>query len=176
MPLRHFSSCSARHALNSTKIKMGDWNVIEGTRWEALKANPPFFTVPGSGSANTKGAYTQLIAATSFDYDAIAMWLQGDVTGASIRHLSDLAVGGVGSEKVIIPNISTFSLAVGSGFFVTTRAIFPVAVPAGSRLSMACQTSVGGLNVYPVVHGLAGAFTSMPQLGRALSIGADTAT
>jgi hypothetical protein len=85
---------------------------------------------------NTKGAFVQLIASTS--YDAVEMHIQGILIVAggiqSAPAFLDIAVGGSGSEVVVINNLpfnNTLSYAgYGEDIFV-----IPIAIPAGTRIS-----------------------------------------
>jgi hypothetical protein len=97
-------------------------------------------------TANTKAtSYTQLIASTSFDSFGIFVMLNGGAIASTNKaYLVDIAIGGVGSEQIIIPNLmggqqaasATTSMG-GSMYF------FPIMIPAGSRISARSQCSAG---------------------------------
>ena len=98
-------------------------------------------SITAHASANTKGSYVELLASTARNYDAMMItesYCQGDAD-----YLTDIAIGAAGSEQVIINNIirSADDIAVhyGGGILV-----FPIQIPAGSRISARCQCSVGG--------------------------------
>jgi len=102
---------------------------------------------PG-GTAHTKGAYTEIVAAT--DYPITAWYLhvgltQGVTTPtypANYNWLIDVAVGGAGSEIVIVPDI--LMGADTAGDFIQSPVIGPffVPIPAGSRIAVRAQASV----------------------------------
>lgn len=99
--------------------------------------------VTASGSTNTKGSYAQLIAATAADCYFITVLIADCATSASaVRALVDIAIGGAGSEKVILPNLLAGMAGVSSGQARPKRFDFPVFVKAGSRISARIQSSV----------------------------------
>lgn len=94
-------------------------------------------SVPPSASANTKGGFTQLIASTSVDYLGFYVEVNlGDTnTSASVGAFSliDIAIGGAGSEIIIVPNIQWYHGAS------RPRQFYPIPIPAGTRISARCQ-------------------------------------
>lgn len=120
---------------------MPDWPLTaDGQRVENAGANTAASrgtTITASGTANTKGSYTQLIASTSFDASLVLVMID-DLT-AAIDYLIDLAIGGAGSEQVIASDLigtgGTGSISYGGHYFL------PVSIPAGSRLAARCQAS-----------------------------------
>jgi hypothetical protein len=98
----------------------------------------PFVTAT-SGTVNTKGAYTQVTAATTFDSSRLVV-LTASAGLAGLSVLLDVATGGAGSETVVISNISCVS---DSDF--CTGLVMPVDVdiPTGTRLAVRIQTNNG---------------------------------
>lgn len=95
-------------------------------------------TVTNSGTPNTKGAYVQLTASSAADTSGICVIASNrDLTAGAM--LVDVAVGAAASEKIIIPDIPC------TGTSVTVQAIatpiFPVTIPAGSRISVRTQST-----------------------------------
>lgn len=97
-------------------------------------------TATASGSAHTKGSWTQVIAATTSD--AHVLWLALTVvTNANTVDTStllDVGIGAGGSEVVIVQNLAV-------GCKATTFANLyeiPVSVPGGSRVAIRCQSAV----------------------------------
>jgi len=93
-----------------------------------------------SASANTKGSYTQLVAATSADYDGFYLSfnnVKASVTNA--YYLLDVAVGALGSESVIVPNI----VLTPGGMITSPGSTGPfwINIPAGSRIAARAQAS-----------------------------------
>lgn len=100
---------------------------------------------PGS-TANTKGAYSQIVSSTTADIAGIfAVFDSQNASGGtsgSFYSLIDIAVGGAGSEVVIVPNIVLTLFLSGSpailGGFLP---YMPVQIPAGSRIAVRSQSS-----------------------------------
>lgn len=115
-------------------------------------------TVTANASAHTKGAWTELIASTAFDVDALDIDV-GNVSasGVNTATLLDIGVGAAASETVIIPDV-----AVGGALFGDTIANrvgisfrVPIRIPKGSRVSARIQSIVTGgktatVNVRPL--------------------------
>jgi hypothetical protein len=104
---------------------------------------------PGS-SANTKGSYVQLTAATTSDYNGFFLGLdnQTDPSSGSVGGLYwllDIAVGAAASEQVILPNHCLFGSSVSGIALVNNMAspYFPLPIPAGSRIAARAQCSTG---------------------------------
>ena len=99
---------------------------------------------PGA-TANTKGAYTQLTAATSVRIDAVVLCLTGgSVSGLAGFHTwnVDVAIGAAGSEVVVIADLVLVNNAGGSP--VTVRpgiVLLPVSIPAATRLAVRCAST-----------------------------------
>ena len=101
-------------------------------------------SVTANASTNTKGNYTQLIAATTYASYGIMVQLAGLQTTASTnqRCLVDIALGAATAEVVIIPNltcgnVSDYVAASSRGAFY----YFPIYIPAGVRVAARCQAS-----------------------------------
>lgn len=100
-------------------------------------------SVDPGGTANTKGAYSQIVAATTRDHTGL-MWMldnQGDATLSNASLLMDIAIGAGGSEQVILPNIILRMNTTGA---VTPDCsqVIPVQIPTGTRLAVRAQSSV----------------------------------
>ena len=93
-------------------------------------------TVTASATPFTKGNYAQLVASSAHAYTGLVASIFVNA-GTPYRFFVDIAVGGAGSEQVIIPNIQT-SLNDNLTSFV------PVRIPAGTRISARCQNSAAG--------------------------------
>lgn len=90
-------------------------------------------TVTNAGSTNTKGSYTQLIAATAADAYGIVVTM-GGVSSAN-PYLVDIAVGAAASEVVIIPNLQWQQ----SNGNLYASYFFPIFIPSGSRIAARSQ-------------------------------------
>lgn len=92
-----------------------------------------------SASANTKGSYTQLIASTARQVRTIGLGVLCNPNGtASKSWLVDIAIGGAGSEVVVIPNITVAATAQYASQRIFLR--LPFNIPAGTRIAARCQT------------------------------------
>ncbi len=95
---------------------------------------------PG-GSANTKGSWSELIAATSHDYDLILIFIgMSDNTSLTNGNwLVDIGTGAAASESVLIENIGHSANATEYGL----DTVYPVytTVASGTRLSARAQCS-----------------------------------
>jgi len=98
------------------------------------------------GGNNTKGAWTEISASTSVDAKAIlaVFGCTGDIGMTQEYTLFDVAVGGAGSEQVIVPDMQYMT--------GTSEVVYPYlphanympvscSVPAGSRISARYQSS-----------------------------------
>jgi hypothetical protein len=91
-------------------------------------------TVTGSASANTKGAWTELIASTSADGDFITLGSTNIGSGATnSATLIDIGVGAAGAEVAVASNI-----AIGS--WVDMSANIPLKIASGSRVAARIQS------------------------------------
>lgn len=112
-----------------------------------------------SGVANTKGAYTALIAATTY-MATLARVVLHQPSAISTDYLIDVAVGAGGSEVILFPDLHLSACAVVGG---ASSFWLPCSIPAGTRLSarQASNSTSAVCNVtielYPGgLHGLRG--------------------
>ena len=96
---------------------------------------------PGT-PANTKAAWSQIVAATVRDHNALMIALGGQALGkAAADYLFDIGVGPAGAETVIIGNINAITSAADDSPNPPWRGPFYVSVPSGSRLAVRAQSS-----------------------------------
>lgn len=102
-------------------------------------------TIDPGGTTNTKGAYTQLVATTSKDYMGFMIGIDalngaaGSVTG---NVLLDIAIGGAGTEVVILPNFQIILPNSGVQDVLNTPSqIFWIPIPSGTRVAARAQSS-----------------------------------
>lgn len=97
---------------------------------------------------NTKGAYTTLIASAASAADCLQLEINTTATSAWQDYLIDIALGGVGSETVLFPNIL---ISTTNGDHPTTVLTAPLAIPQGARVSARFQagslSGLGGLHI-----------------------------
>lgn len=94
--------------------------------------------VVASATPNTKGVYTELIASTAFEAQTLIVNTLTTITTSTVATgtLLDIAVGGSGSEVVLISDIPIGFRASNQQF------ICPILVPSGSRISARIQGQV----------------------------------
>lgn len=151
---------------------MADWPFVgDGQRFArtnvrgTLSGERCRFTV-----ANTKGTYTQVLAATPFDVEGVILHsLPASFGGNNVEALLDLAIGPLGSEQVIIPNL------LQSGVESTTRSFyFPLAIPRNTALSVRMQGTDTDFVLDSILELLAAGFATSPPLSRVAAYGANT--
>jgi len=102
-----------------------------------------------SGAVNTKGSYVALVAATAFTTRWVIITMGNGTAGASFA--TDVAIGGAGSEQVVIPNLFTDH----SNPSALASWLLPWSIPKGTRVSARCASTAGTVTQY--VHILGGA-------------------
>jgi hypothetical protein len=122
------------------------------------------------GSANTKGAYAELIASAPFEANAILFNVMSTIATAGRLFLIDIATGAAASETVVVPNVivegtSSISSSYGHGWIR-----IPLKIAAGQRIAIRCQCSTGGEAIVQVAVTLIAAggvpgFTSVVNYG-----------
>lgn len=119
-----------------------------------------------AGATNTEGSYAQLTASTPHDAHAIIVMGRTNLNGQS--SLVDIAIGGAGSEQVIVADLLIQGPRAVMPYFL------PIYVPGGVRLSARARssTNVGVQNVTVML--LRNQFGGVPALSRATVYGAAT--
>jgi hypothetical protein len=139
-------------------------NAPQFSRYESNYA-----ATPGSGGSGTSVSnyasgphvknttFTQLIASTAFDAQLITIIVSGQNTGggADYSTLMDIAIGAAASETVIIGDLCAGFTAAESEAPGPRHFIFPLYIPAGSRLSARTQSirTSGAMNVTVQLYG-----------------------
>lgn len=108
---------------------------------DTATSNLTLLTAPGS--LNTKGAWTEIAAATTESLQGLTVMLSGGPSGnyTAANCLVDIAVGASGSEIIVLDN---YQISVSANENVTARISNTFAacdIPAGSRISMRYQRS-----------------------------------
>lgn len=126
-------------------------------------------TITAHASANTKGSYTEIISSTPHD----AHWIMVTL-GVALREdfLVDIAIGGAGSEQIVIANFPHSN--VPGGGQATNTTLIPVFIPAGSRVSARCQATTGAAVVRIALHLLQMGALSPGSAGFVETYGANT--
>lgn len=154
---------------------MGDWPLVDGQRYETSAVDAATSTASGivtaAGSANTKGSWSQLIASTAQQSGALLIQIRKSAAG--VDYLVDIGIGGSGSEVVLIPNIRGDGTT--SAHCRISPIIWPVGVPAGTRISARCAASTLSSTCRVQVVPIAGGFAGGPPLSRVTDYGTNAA-
>lgn len=124
-------------------------------------------TVNANASPNVKGTYAELITSTPWDADGLLVQLQ--INSTTVQALMDFAIGGSGSEVIVMSNV-----LIAQTSRVSTWVHIPISIPAGSRVAARTQASSGGQAIAVQAHLLRGGLWSPPPGGSIITLGADT--
>ena len=147
---------------------MGDWGASGGALSATIgqtAASSTGTTLTAGGSANTKGAWAQLSAATPIDATGIIVVLGGAVDNGDF--LVDIGIGASGVETIIVPDV----LHCGRAHDFNGYYPFPICVPRGSRVVARCQATGASLTLAAQVILLSGGFSTPPGGGRVAAYG-----
>lgn len=135
-------------------------------------------TITASGSTHTKGNWSQVLAATSFEAFGIAVFVNNvGAATTNARVLVDIGLGANPNERVLIPdldagNAADWAAAPNGGHFY----YFPLYIAAGERISARCQASTASDTVAVVVWLVGGRGGAAPWCGqRVTAYGVDSA-
>jgi hypothetical protein len=100
-------------------------------------------SVDPGGSANTKGSYSQIIAATTSAHRGLLMAIgsQDNHIRLNATFLIDVAVGAAASEQIVIPDFFVFS-SQDNDCFIPNFAYFDLGIPDGTRLAVRAQSDI----------------------------------
>jgi hypothetical protein len=98
---------------------------------------------PGT-SANTKGAYAQLTASSTYDIAGFALGFDGASGSGSVSLVwtVDVAIGASGSEIIVLPDVQVYARGLSSpskAMFPNCSPYLPIQIPAGSRIAVRAQ-------------------------------------
>lgn len=105
-------------------------------------------TITSGSPANTKGSYTQLVAATARDYQGLMVVIGGN--SASSDALTDIAIGAEASEQIIAPNLYCDAILMNNMFTY----LLPLRIPGGSRIAARCQNTTASATLQCLIQGL----------------------
>ena len=127
-------------------ISHGPLSTSGYTRAESLNiASNIGTTIDPGASANTLSAWTQLIASTSRNYNALMIMCGGAGRAAGtagVTWLTDIGIGGAGSEQTLFKQL--LGTETGSSIFAldpTSFGPFPCSIPSGNRIAARVQSS-----------------------------------
>ena len=102
-----------------------------------VSATSQGIAINGSATPFTKGTFQQVVAATTGDSAWIMIYLSSQISGGSAFGV-DIAVGGSGAEVVVIANLVCSALESQG-----VRYMFPMTIPAGTRISARISSDQG---------------------------------
>jgi len=130
-------------------------------------------TLTASGSTNTKGSYSQLVASTPYDCSGFYLYLCNANSGL-VGYLVDIAIGAAASEQNVVNNLLyEFSTAQ---THQTLQIFVPCEIPAGTRISGRCQASTGSSTITAFVVLADASFVGSAAFGAPTTYGAVTGT
>lgn len=121
------------------------------------------------GSANTKGNWAVVSAATPFDAHGIVATFAAK--SAAGDQLLDIGIGSAGVEHVIAPDL-LWTGGSSSGYNKTMW--IPVTIPKGARLVCRSQSIAGATTGRVSVCLMQAGMLGLPALGKIIAMGADT--
>lgn len=146
---------------------MGDWSRTSGARYSSAGDDTSVTngtSVTSAGTANTKGAWTTIVASTPHPVSGIL--LCPSFNAGSVSYLLDIGVGGSGSETILIPDLH-FS-GMGTCPPVT---LFPLGIPQGSRIAARSAASSPSEVIRFSCHLLSGGFDEASSRCRVTAYG-----
>lgn len=113
-------------------------------------------TITGAAAADTKGAWTELVASSANTYVGLLIGIRW-VSASNVPYLLDIGIGGAGAEVVLVPDIG-FDQGINT-INVVEYLFVPVNIASGTRIAARCQSTDGGSDVlYLSVYGVKGTF------------------
>lgn len=96
------------------------------------------------GAANTKGSWTQIVAATTYPYRYLMAFIgcNGNTTMADGSFLFDIGVGTAASEFALVSNLQFEQSVSGDMNVPCAFGPFPCDLPAGTRLAVRGQSTI----------------------------------
>lgn len=99
-------------------------------------------SVDSGGTANTKGSYSQITASTNAPMTGLILAIgnQHNTVRSSQSWLLDVAIGGAGSEQIVLPNLAFNASTSPDIVTPQTYGPLPLSIPAGSRIAARSQS------------------------------------
>src|SRR5512146_354971 len=120
-----------------------EFGLVEDNILATLSTSGAGTVVTASGTINTKGSYVDLINPTSFDTYFVAINTGSvAVSATDTSILLDIAVGGAGSEQIILPD-----LLCGWAWEPGRQLYLPLFIPRGSVIRARCASVIASKTV-----------------------------
>lgn len=152
---------------------MPDWGMYDGGRHEVTKdaaGSSGALVATASATVSTKGAWTQMLAATAIESSWMTVHLSA--LSATARYLVDIGIGAAGAEQTVIANIPVNGNSTNASLMIS----LPLAIPPGVRVAYRCQCSVASGTLRAQVVLSQGGMNQAPPLGRATTWGPSLGT
>lgn len=108
-------------------------------------ASNDFTDVDAGATINTKGAWTQIVASTTYDAKGYTLALLGDPSNeTNMNYLLDLAVGAAASEQIILADVQGNIEAYRGDSRPNIVGPIWTPIPAASRIAARVQSSTNG--------------------------------
>jgi len=146
---------------------MGEWSISSDARLVTVgqTAASSTGTTVTAGTANVKGVWAQISAATPVNASGVIVMLAS--LSANGDYLIDIGIGAAGFESVLIRNILYCRRADDA----CAHFRFDVGVPAGSRLVARAQSTASSPTVVVAAMLLSYGFPGLSHLGLVLDYG-----
>ena len=141
---------------------MGEWSASSGARVATVGHNPAASTgtvITASATANTKGSWAQIVAATPISASSVIVMLSSP--SAAGDYLVDIGTGIANFETILVPNILYCRRASDA----CAHFRLPVGVPAGARLAARVQSTSASATVAAAIMLLSHGFPGMAHFG-----------
>lgn len=150
---------------------MSDWGLYDGARWEgagAVTASTRGTTLTADASvAGTKGAWVELVASLAVHGDGILISVVAPDQPS--KYSVDIAIGGLGSEVVVIPDIIVATPRTSQG---SLTLFLPLALAKGSRIAARTSATELSAGIDILIAVLQTGFATMPPFGVITQAGA----
>jgi hypothetical protein len=148
------------------------WDVCAGIDYGAVTATTLPTQLTASGTINTKGSWTQIGAAATYDISLIHLSLT-ELTSANQSALIDIGIGAGGSQQVLISNIPLRITSVNPTYDI----ILPLDIPSGTAIWARVQSSTASGSAHSIkFNGYSGGFTHPAGHSGGEGVGVATAT
>lgn len=141
-------SSAGSKTVYATAHYVGTHNYLYGisNTYGANVADTGGVSIDPGGTAHTKGAYSEIVAAASMTRAAKGFYLcfggQLNAAMTTASWLVDIAIGGAGSEIVLLPNIPLHVYGATSLVTPGNTVFFPMPIPSGTRIAARAQCSI----------------------------------
>lgn len=130
-----------------------------------------------SATPHTKGVYVELLSAANNTEESTTIEVV-QLTRLQVYtlFLVDVAIGDVGSEQVIIPNLAMYTNAQTAVWASSTSIKLPINIPSGVRISARCQSLTASAVVSVFIRRYISDFKQRASLSKVTDYGTNLTT